>query len=363
MSSPDQPGSSFQPHQPVEVYGHVQNPADLTDASDSEHEDQDIYRGTHPTFVPPRTSSPVPTTSSSSSSSSASVFRGRLGAISAGVEHAISRWARAWLSSSSISSASSSTSYSSSISHGKSQTTRKRKRRPRSIATTIHNARSEREIAARIRARQDLRTISRGFVFYTPKLAPAAAKSQAAAERRAARIALVNQDPILRTTDLDEVTARLNVVLRERAKAHRVRSDPLPSAPSAAPMPSSSSSPPLCAVSLPWQDYMLSDESAVARSIPTLPSASGISRKEKEKEGKGKQRQPFIQASSSILPPPKSSMIQLEPHRVAKAWWLDVSSPSWEDMCQIGKVRPTVSSSSMGWRLKSAQNSCWVYIP
>nr|VWO96713.1 Magnesium transporter ALR2 [Ganoderma boninense] len=335
MPPQDEPGSSVQPPHNAQVYGHVPNPAHLTDGSNSEHEDQDIYRGIPPAFVPPRTPSPAPTTSSSSSTSSASVFRGRLGAISAGVEHAISRWARAWLSSSSLSSASS-TSYASSVSHGKSQTTRRRKRRPRSIATTIHNAKSEQEIAARIRARQDLRTIPRDFVFYTPKLVPATAKSQAAAERRAARIALVNQDPILRTTDLDEVTARLNVVLRERAKAHRVRSDPLPSASSTGSMPSSS--PPFRAVSHPLQDYMLSDESAVARSTPTLPTSSSTSQK-KEKEGKGKQRPPFIEASSStMLPPPKTTTIQLEPQRVAKAWWLDVSSPSWEDMCQIGKL-------------------------
>lgn len=338
MSPQDEPGSSLQLPQPAQVYHYVQNPADPTGDSDSEHEDHDIYRGTPPTCVSPRTPSPAPTTSSSSSTSSASVFRGRLGAISTGVEHAISRWARAWLSSSSVSSLSSPTSYSSSVSHGKSQTIRRRKRRPRSVATTIHNARSEREIAARVRARQDLRTISRRFVFYAPKLVPATAKSHAAAERRAARIALVNQDPIFRTTDLEEVTARLNVVLRERAKAHRVRSDPLPSAPSPAPVPAPSSSPALRALSVPVQDYMLSNESAVARSTPTVPASSSTSRKEKEKEGKGKQKPPIIQASTA-LPPPKTATIQLEPQRVAKAWWLDVSSPSCEDMCQIGKVR------------------------
>ncbi|KAI1797946.1 hypothetical protein LXA43DRAFT_982741 [Ganoderma leucocontextum] len=151
-------------------------------------------------------------------------------------------------------------------------------------------------------------------------------------ERRAARIALVNQDPILRTKDLEEVTARLNVVLRERAKAHRVRTDPLPLPPSLAPIPSSS--PPMCAVSLPLQDYMLSDESAVARSTPTLPASSTTP---KEKESKGKQKPPVVHTSTA-LPPPKLATIQLEPQRVAKAWWLDVSSPSWEDMCQIGKL-------------------------
>ncbi|TBU35326.1 hypothetical protein BD309DRAFT_989787 [Dichomitus squalens] len=143
---------------------------------------------------------------------------------------------------------------------------------------------------------------------------------------------------MLCTTELHEVTARLNVVLRERAKARRVRADPQPSVLSAASLaPTSNASPPLRPVSLPVHDYMLSDVDAVARPTPTLPSSS-TSRK--EREGKGKQKQPMVQIpqTPSALPPPKPLTVKLEPQRAPKAWWLDVSSPSWEDMCEIGKL-------------------------
>ena len=65
----------------------------------------------------------------------------------------------------------------------------------------------------------------------------------------------------------------------------------------------------------------------------------------RKKKGKGKQKQPVIQIpqTPSSIPPPKPLTIKLEPQRVPKAWWLDVSSPSWEDMCEIGKVCLRVS--------------------
>ncbi|KAI0724624.1 hypothetical protein C8T65DRAFT_599267 [Cerioporus squamosus] len=327
-----EPVSFFQVSPPAEVYGYVQNPADFTDDSGDEDGDHDIYRGTPPT--PPRSPSPMSSSSStsSSSSSSVSIFGGRLGAISAGVENAISRWARAWMSSSSLSSSSSSSA--SVATQAKSHTTRRRKRRPRSIAT-LHNARSEREVAARIRAREDLRTIPRGFVLYAPKRPIAGAKSQAAADRKAARAAL--QDPILRSTSLDVVMNRLNAVLRESAKARRVRTEPAQTQPQARSTPPTIAlSPHSRPLSPLHQDYMLSDESDVARSTPSIPGHGA-----QRKDGKGKQRASVVQLPQSppvvpvASPPPQ---IALEPQRAPKAWWLDVSSPTWEDMCAIGKL-------------------------
>ncbi len=326
---------------PAEVYAFVHNPAYLTDGEDCEIEHQDIYRGPPPpTPRPPRSPSPVPSSSpsssSSSSSSTVSVFGGRLGAISAGVEHAISRWARAWMSTSSLSSSSSSASV---TTQSKSQTTRLRRRRPRSIAT-LHNARSEREVAARIRAREDLRNIPRGFVLYTPRLPIVGARSQAAAERRAARAA--RQDPILRTTSLDEMTARLSAVLRERTKARRVRTITERTEPSLSrPFPPAVTGPPVSRPrSLPIQDYMLSDERAVARPPQNTVVGSSTSAQAKGKDkGKAKESS-FVPVPTGPPAVPASSppLVKLVPTRVPQAWWLDVTSPTWEDMCAIGKV-------------------------
>ncbi|CDO71624.1 hypothetical protein BN946_scf184911.g94 [Trametes cinnabarina] len=309
MPHQDEPGSYFQLPPPAELYGYVHNPVNLTDGSDSEGEDHDIYRGRPPT--PTRTASPAPSSQTSSSSSS-SVFGGRLGAISAGVEHAISRWARAWTSSTTLSSSTSSSA--SVISLTKSQTTRRRKRRPRSLAT-VHNARSEREVAARIRAREDLRTIPRGFVLYTPT--PAIQVDKAPHER--SRRQQPAREPVFRTTSLQEVTTRLSAVLKERAKARRPRTEP------ASPIPSRPLS--------PHHDYMLSDESDVARPSPGLPPRSSA-------QAKGKQRASMARSVQSL---PAASTIKSQlpgsfASRVPKAWWLDVSSPTWEDMCAIGKL-------------------------
>ncbi|KAJ8495621.1 hypothetical protein ONZ51_g1615 [Trametes cubensis] len=309
MPPQDEPGSYLQTPPPPEVYGYVQNPADFTDASDSEGEEQDIYRGHRPS--PPRSPSPSSSehSSSSSSSSSSSVFGGRLGAISAGVEHAISRWARAWTSSSSLSSSTSSSA--SVITLTKSQAARRRKRRPRSLAT-LHNARSEREVAARIRAREDLRNIPRGFVLYTPD--PILGRSQTARPQ-------VPQEPVFRTTSLPEVTSRLSAVLKERARARRIRTEPV------TPIPSRPLS--------PHHDYMLSDEDDVARPSLSLPMSQ-------RSAVKGKQRATVhMHGSTQSAPTASTTKSQLPGSlhsRVPKAWWLDVSSPTWEDMCAIGKL-------------------------
>ncbi|KAI0825063.1 hypothetical protein BC628DRAFT_1375272 [Trametes gibbosa] len=308
----DEPGP-FPNLLPPELYGYAEHPVVLDDGSDSEDDNQDIYRGPPP--EPPRSPSLSSASSrpSSSSSSGGSVFGGRLGAISAGVEHAISRWARAWMSTSSLSSSSSSSSSASIITFAKSQTTRRRKRRPRSLAT-IHNARSEREVAARIRAREDLRNVPRGFVLYTPT--PSTTGTERGRRRE------VPHEPVFRTMSLPDVTTRLNVVLKERTKTRRNRAEqttPL------SPRP----------LSPPHNDYMLLDESRVARSTSGLPVPASLSR-----DPKGKQRAstPYDELTMSGASTTKSQLPGSLNSPVPKAWWLDVSSPTWEDMCAIGKL-------------------------
>ncbi|KAI0651923.1 hypothetical protein C8Q79DRAFT_997150 [Trametes meyenii] len=316
MPQQDESGSHFQAPPPPEVYGYVQHPAGFTDGSDSEDEEHDIYRGRRPPSPrPPSLSSSSET--SSSSSSSGSVFGGRLGAISAGVEHAISRWARAWMSTSSLSSSASSSA--SVITLTKSQAARRRRRRPRSLST-IHNARSELEVAARIRAREDLRNIPRGFVLYTPTPTNVIGKTPAASERSRKRHP--PHEPIFRTTSLEEATSRLSAALKDYARPRRPRTEPVSPAPSRP-------------LSPPHHDYMLSDESEVAKSASRVPAWSHPRR-----DGKGKRR---AQTSPSGLNLPGVSMTKSQlfgdiSARVPKAWWLDVSSPTWEDMCAIGKL-------------------------
>ena len=143
------------------------------EAGEEEEDDDDIYRGLpddqlSPAVIsvaqpPPRPESSASGTSSSSSSRYS--VSGRLGALAAVVEQAITRWARRNSSSSSIaSSTSSSSSASKSALSVQTKSTRKRRRR----YNADHNARSERDIRARLRARQETRRIPRGFSLYVP---------------------------------------------------------------------------------------------------------------------------------------------------------------------------------------------------
>ena len=59
-----------------------------------------------------------------------------------------------------------------------------------------------------------------------------------------------------------------------------------------------------------------------------------------QSNSKGKQKAPTVQIPRAPrdVPSPKPASAVVEAQRVPKAWWLDVSSPTWEDMCAIGKV-------------------------
>ncbi|KAG5647950.1 hypothetical protein DXG03_006984 [Asterophora parasitica] len=229
------------------------------DDDDDDDDEEDIYRG-----PPVRARSVSPSTISTVSSQS--LFGGRLGAIAAVVDLAISRWARGNSSGSSTSSSSSSSS--SSVS---SRSQRGRLRRRRS-ATTLRSVHSERDIAAhisRLKAREESRKIPRRFTLYAPPQ-PKRVKTGSKDQR-------VNQ-----TSSLPPLLPQLEAALKMATRARRNQTRrPLEKARSKRPMM--------------HQDYM-------------IPSAGESS-------------------TSTALQPTK-----------AKAWYLDVASPTWEDMRTLGKA-------------------------
>ncbi|KZT02653.1 uncharacterized protein LAESUDRAFT_684843 [Laetiporus sulphureus 93-53] len=269
-----------------------------------EVEEEDIYRGEEPS--PPRCASPDSITSSSSSS----VFPGRLGAISAVLEHAIATWARAWASSSSISTSSSS-SASSIVTMTRSQMARRRRRRK--SQTDLRNQQSEREVAARIKAREESRIIPRAFDLYVPS--PEDLDGTLVEGQAANAIKAEQRTPILHTDSLPFVISRLGSVLRDHGRARRTRSE------TAAPVSPSPTSPFL------HHSYMMPyDLGSPALFIYPNTQAG-------RRDRKGKRRAGSAPATVHLPPAPSSSMAVAE-----KAWWLDVSSPTWEDMRAIGKL-------------------------
>ncbi len=288
----------------------------------------DIYRGGHSPTRPESISSS--SSSSSTSSSSSSVFGGRLGAISTLVEHAIARWARARASTSSLDSAStaSSSTVSSIVTVSRSYLSRRRRRR--SSVADIHNARSEREIAARIRAREEARQVPREFVLYTPG---APAKPRLPRDERSG---------VVRTASLPLILGELNVALKANFRTRRAQD--LARAGAGAP---SSHTPPQATPPgnrqpvflLPQQDYM-------------MPQASEEEAAYRKRGRKGKQRATPELAVSETPPLSRApSVSQL--NRLNRAWWLDVSSPTWEDMRALGKVRkvPTIFNDTTHTRI------------
>ncbi|KAH8100685.1 hypothetical protein BXZ70DRAFT_938323 [Cristinia sonorae] len=308
------------PHPTVEF---LPAPADPFIPHEHDHSDTDIYRGGPPS--PPRTPRPDSMSSSSSSSSSSSgsfVFGGRLGAISQLVEHAISHWARAWASSSSLTSSTSSSSSSSSestnsiLTRARSRASRKRSRR--SSTADLHNAKSEREISARIRAREQARQIPREFSLYHPP-GEGASKSQG----DPLPLGSDEQDGVLQTDSLSLIISRLSIALKDHLRSRRAR-EIAQSTPSSEPssLEQSISSTP----SLHFTTHVPVDPS----SLPSSTLASSVDplhrrgRKGKSKVGK---------AGFSSTP-----RLAERERDMGKAWWLDVASPTPQDMRAIGKL-------------------------
>ncbi|KAJ7038243.1 hypothetical protein C8F04DRAFT_951450 [Mycena alexandri] len=245
-------------------------------------DESDIFRGDPP---PPPPRSPTPShESTTSSSSSGSYFGGRLGALAAVVELAISRWAGNEASSSSSSSSSSSDS----VPH--SRAARRSHRQHDDIATRI----------SRMQAREESRQIPRQFALYLPPSLTASPENTDAHSSR-----------ITQTTSLSSILGKLENALKKSTKAMRQQErERLPRPDLDPPRPR-------------HLHFMLPDDVKApsrAASFTDLASRAEIHRKGKHREGQA------VHPSAD------------KPLSMPKAWFLDVSSPTWDDMRAIGKL-------------------------
>lgn len=217
---------------------------------------------------------------SSSSSTSAWSFIPRIGALAAVVEHAISRWARRTSSASSTTDSSTS-SYPdrSSSSH-----TRAFGRRRRARSASAASAASEREVAARIRARRMFRHVPREFTFYLP---PELVVDDQHGLVHAPREAVIH------ASSLDHILGAIKKASRLRRAEGAVS----------------------------HMDSSIPSLYTDRRSVPT------------PRKRNGKQREDDMSRPLSGL---YSSPIHKG--RTPRAWWLNIANPTWDDMRTIGKV-------------------------
>ena len=218
----------------------------------------------------------MPLTDDSPSSSSASLPRPRLGALAAVVDHAIARWARRRALSSSSSSSSLPSRSSASLIN------------PRSKFTRV-GPNSEREFSAYIalvKARKAPRLVPRQFTLYLP---PALLSGRHRPDL---------PHGFTTTTSLSLILGQLNLIFRRSLKTRRARGRG-------------------------QFETNLTEVSSVEHAISTSLFTST------KRDGKGKKR-------ANSLPAIVEQDLS-EPSQ--KAWYLDVASPSWEDLREIGKVR------------------------
>jgi magnesium transporter len=266
----------------------------------------DIYRGE---VLP----APVPTAESvvaaSTTSSSGTFITGRLGALAALVEHAITRWARSRRQGSSASSQSSgSTSLRSSI-YTPSRPRLSRWRQRRTSSANSRSIHSEREVAARLRVRHKIRRVDRGFTLYIPpNLNPEISVTQLLES-------FDTPQSISRTTSLPIVLNRLEATLKKASRLNKVKTK-------GKQRQHSLGVPPLSL----HHNFMSHTMSTRAASFGDL-SALRSSRKQKEHSKGTRTPNDTIPGGSREL------------NRAPKAWWLDVVSPTWDDLQTIGKVR------------------------
>jgi len=276
-----------------------------------EEDDDDIYRGL-PDDQPPTTAITIPSppprpessaSGSSSSSSSRYSVSGRLGALAAVVEHAITRWAGRNSSSSSLTTSTSSSSSRSALSV-QTKSTRRRRRRH----SADHNARSERDILARIRAREETRRIPRGFSLYVPP------------QLRTSRATTPAPDPVLQYDEQGVLRTHLLPAVLSRVQ-HALR----------------------LSEKLRQPGRVVQD----ANRIPTIvtddmsPSPSPPITQNRDRRRRGPNRAPRERVPRPIPGGAVGSEKGSWP-----SWWLDVSSPTYADMRALGKV-PFMSCTTM----------------
>ena len=305
--------------------------------NDAQLVQHDIYRGNLTSMPQTSTDRPESVASqnffSTTSSNSFRLAGGRIGALATRLEHAITRWARKnGADSSSLNSDTSSSSSSSSF-RTTNKSTRRKHRSP-SLADIQHRMQSERTVAARIRARELRRTVPREFNLYIPPLRP---------EQEVEPIQ--EEEQVVRTFSLDAILPHLESVLRKpdsschsRHRAHTRRAElDQPHHPHHF---------------RPQEGCSAKDEPGNASSV----DASGHTLHEE----KGKHKPPSTAFPPN--PPQATSTPRRDPdaEKPPQAWWLDVASPSWEDLRTLGRVSAPLLL--MDTQAKS-KHSCYIFTP
>lgn len=290
-------------------------------------DDDDILRGdrrstlqtaelgsTHSAPHSPEQRSVVSSTSPSTASSSSVRLAGAFGALATRLERAITRWARTnWADSSSsmTSSTSSETSHSSFRTRNKSKRSR-RKRPPPSLADTVQREQSERAVAARLRARDIGRMIPREFNLYSPPLSDS---DHIEEEQRS-----------VRAFSLETILPQLEHICRKSGKRRR---------------PGHHSRAPRTELDQPHGPHRHHTHRGhfsklEARSAPRTATLGDPFLK--VEKGKGKDKISYARPTPNPLQAASSSRTDPGEEKPAQAWWLDVASPSWEDMRTLGKA-------------------------
>jgi magnesium transporter len=257
------------------------------------------------------------------SSGSFRLAGGRLGTLATRLERAITRWARKnWADSSSslASSDSTETSRSSFRTTNKSKKSSRRKRRPPSLADNQQHEQSLRAVEARIRARGLGRIVPREFNLYSPP---------SFSSHSSQDIGLIEEEQeqrFIRTFSLDVMLPHLEHIRRKPGKPRRLRrrSRTTPSELDHFRLPRNLD---------PRRGHSakLEDPNAIRTNALEDPLL-------KVEKGKGKDMIP------STIPPPNPPQTASTSRRDSvegkppQAWWLDVASPTWEDMRTLGKV-------------------------
>ncbi|KAG1864249.1 hypothetical protein DFJ58DRAFT_655998 [Suillus subalutaceus] len=271
--------------------------------------EDDIYRGKVAPALPiiVESESVAPASSASSLSGSFITHTGRLGALAAVLENAITRWARRRSSSASASSSSSSSaSFHSSIYTPSRPSRRKR----RTSSANMRSTHSEREVAARLRVRQKIRRVDRGFTLYLPpSLNPEITLT------RLSESLDRSQQPVSQTTSLPVVLNCLEAALKKASRAKKGRGKQRQFSLDIPPLPL-------------HHDHMSDAMLCRPASFGDISSALISSVPGKQKEFSSGNRMPNELASGGSP----------EFNRAPKAWWLDVASPTWDDLQTIGKL-------------------------
>jgi magnesium transporter len=257
---------------------------------------------------------------STTSSGSVHLAGGRLGTLATRLERAITRWARKnWAdSSSSLTSGDTlETSRSSFRTANKSKKSSRRKRRLPSVAEIQQREQSLRAVEARIRAREIGRIVPREFNLYSPPSSPLQDADPIEGEQE-------QQD--IRTFSLDVMLPHLEHIRRKLGKPHRPRHRSRSS-----PNELDHSSHPHHLDPLQGQSSTSEPHNTPRTDALKVPSL-------RTEKGKGKDR--VLSVMPPLNSPQTASTSRRDPveGKSSQAWWLDVASPTWEDMRTLGKA-------------------------